>query len=372
MNRIGRAAAAGTLSLMMAAALAACGGGADDSAGRETIRKPGKTITVVEPPLTQAQGIEVASITRIEDARGYAFLSEEELIIARPNTALKKTSVEGEERYPLNLYRYDRRTKAASALKEEQADQVYAELSPDGRHLFYKVAEEETAFGRILNLETREVAETGSHMLGVHMSEWVNNEQAVFGTMENEIIRTDVNGRTEKLLKTSGALFAIGRGDGGLYYVAGDENTGDDMGGLNLYYLPDGGEPETVADRAVWVTPSPDGKRLAYVKLKTDTTRTLYITDSKAGKPLELSTATQVFGTGWSPDGQYVAYTLNTYEGEGENGLFVADTTTGEVTPIAVELQYASDELKWSPSGKRLMVSAYEGRQPVTYIIDLK
>ncbi len=57
-------------------------------------------------------------------------------------------------------------------------------------------------------------------------------------------------------------------------------------------------------------------------------------------------------------------------------GLFVVDAKSSKIVQLAVDIQYISDSVKWSPSGKRLLASniiTQNNKTTVTsYIIDLK
>ena len=56
--------------------------------------------------------------------------------------------------------------------------------------------------------------------------------------------------------------------------------------------------------------------------------------------------------------------------------MFVADVKTKKVVQLAVDIQYISDSVKWSPSGKKLLASNLitekNSHYFVSYIIDLK
>ena len=84
---------------------------------------------------------------------------------------------------------------------------------------------------------------------------------------------------------------------------------------------------------------------------------------------------TQIMGTSWSSDGSKLAYTVAS-ESNCEAGLFVVDVRSNKIVQLAVDIQYISDSVKWSPSGKRLLASNFitQNSNPAvaSYIIDLK
>jgi len=351
--------------ISLALAVAACSGGSgEENAGaRQTIEKPDKTITVVETPAPAAGPIEVANIKNVE-GMGNGFLTEDSLLVMKPNPDVEPIQVEGSTQPPNNLYAYDLNAGTAEAVNPESQNQNFAVLSPDGKHLFYKQNYEESAHGFILNMETKEKVATGDFLIEFGDAQWLDNSTVMFQTMEGALVASDTEGNAEVLFEgpEDARIVSAAKTDEGLFYIAGEK----------LYFLADGGsEPEELSDSAVTVAASPDGKQLALVRKATETTRTLYIVDPKGNELLKLGTATQVFGVAWSPDSTKVAYNLISEDG-GEGGIIVADTLTGEATELSVDVQSAAATLRWSASGKKLLATTYKEEGFVSYVITLK
>ncbi|UVI31683.1 TolB family protein [Paenibacillus spongiae] len=363
------AAAAGIVCLLL---LSAC----NTNAGQEeriVIEKPEKTITVVEkkPPAVSTT-IEVEKIDTYEGVRGMDWLSEDQLIIAKPNEQAQPLSVEGEERQPNNLYIRDLTTGADEILSEKQMDQSSAVLSPDKKHLFYKQHVEETATGYIMNLATRETVQTGKQFIGMYESEWADNERVVFITESADIARSDIDGNTEILVTTQDfSTFNAKQRDGMLYYIS-EQNV------LFQYDLKT--KERTALDKQViWFAPSNDGKQFALVKhlnkLEVEEMQMeLTIVDQAMQPKGRIAGGNQVFGTSWSPDGTKLAYTI--VSGGNVQGVYVADVVSGKATQLSVDMELASDPLRWSPSGDKLLMSTsvFRGNKPlfITYVITLK
>ncbi|WP_338553085.1 hypothetical protein [Paenibacillus sp. KS-LC4] len=353
----------GVAACLVALLLAGCSKG--NAPARETIQKPDKTITVVEPDQSTDTKVAVSQIAQVDKTRGISFMTEEQLITVKRNEKEQKIASEGEMMFPNNLYVYNLVTKQDEALHEQPAHQGFAKPSPDGKYLFYKLNNEESAHGYIMNVETRESVELGSDVMDTSTGMWMDATHVMFMTIEGKVIKAGVDGALETIYDSEQRIFTAMPGEGGIYYVVNEV----------LYFLPDGSKQgEKLVTDVVWVIPSPERKQLALVKRTTNTTRTLMLTDAKGNEPIELGSATQVFGTSWSPDGKKLAYSLTSEGSGGDNGVFVADAISGDTVPIKLDVPYLSDDLGWSPSGKKIVAATYSQEQNgfVTFVITLK
>lgn len=358
------AAAALCCTALLAAACSFGGGSAGEQPERETIQKPDKTITVIdEPPVTSE--INLSNIATVADARGMNFLDENRIIIARKNMEAEPQKVEGELVYPNNLYVYDLSSKTAELLVEDPQNLGFSVLSPDGKHLFYKMTEEATGFGRILDMETKESVNLDvSEPIDLNGGQWLDNSHVLVSTLFGKVVSADISGQTEVLADAGGILLGAAAGDDGIYYIKGGDKR-------ELYYVADeeGAQPEKIAEDVEWIIPSPDRKQLAMVQVTSEAVRTLSVIDRKGQSLLKIEQGTQIFGTSWSPDGTKLAYSLTSEEG-GENGVFVASALTGEKTAVLVG--QAADTVAWDASGSKLLASVYEDDQFVTSVITLQ
>ncbi|MBW7454492.1 PD40 domain-containing protein [Paenibacillus sepulcri] len=350
------AAAAITLAGMLVV-LSACGSGAgydgSTAAGREVIKKPDKTITVVDEAPAQAdQQMEVSKIDELKGIHGLDWLSEDKIIVDKENLNMKPVTIEGEQRYPRNLYIRDLAAadQEDEAVSEEQDNQSFALLSADKKYLFYKKNSEDTATGYIMDMATRESVQTGEGELHANDGEWIDNERVIFSLINGSIVTSDVKGNTTTVLPMEdfSIMNATQRGTT-VYYTSMQDK-------LHAYdTLTD---KQTVLDsKVIWFVPTPDNKQTALVKRTSETEMELTITDSALKKKWTLVKATQVLGMSWSPDGTKLAYIANS-QGDGVNGVFVADSVSGKTTPISVDSRNASGTLRWSPSGDKLLTSS--------------
>ncbi len=84
----------------------------------------------------------------------------------------------------------------------------------------------------------------------------------------------------------------------------------------------------------------------------------LVLCDSEGNEQTELASGQQVFGTSWSPDGSKLAYSLTAENpADDQNGVFITELESGEQTQLLGDIEIA-DQLRWSPSGKKLLASA--------------
>ncbi|MFC4777390.1 hypothetical protein ACFO9Q_11400 [Paenibacillus sp. GCM10023252] len=351
--------------VVLAMTLSACGASSEES-NREVIRKENKSITVIDAGKAAPSKVAVASIETVKGARGMAFLSENSIIASRPAADLPPRKLEGEEQLYNNLYVYDLDSKTDKAIYPAEEYQGSAKLTPDKKHLVYKAQVEEDARGYILNLADAEgkPVPIGGADQAVNIGDFsVDDQQILFTTVDGSLHTSDLNGNTETEVDSpKSPILTAARAGGGIYYVMEE----------NLYYKQTGeSHAQKLVDGVIWVIPSPDGKQLALVRRATETTMLLTITDLQGNEVLKLNAATQIYGTSWSPDGSKLVYNVIS-EQAGDKGVYMADTASGEVTPITIDLQYASDPISWSPSGNKLVTSTSINNEFVTYVITLK
>ncbi|TYP71382.1 hypothetical protein [Paenibacillus methanolicus] len=347
---------AGITGLVALLLLAGCSA-RDAAPDREVIQKEEKTITVVgSEPVQKPAGIVVAKIDTLQGVRGMDWIGEEQLIVAKPNEQAAPIAVEGGTRYPFNLFVRDLAAGTDEILKQANEDQGGAIVSPDQKHVFYKQYEGETAKGLILNLDTGEAVPAGDTPIGISDGEWADNERIVFTTEDGSLARADVTGKTELLYRTGDFAAANPRQRGDIVYYVGRNYS------LNAYNTQTK-KNERIASDVIWFIPSPDGKHFAVVKRVSKDGQPLQmelvLTDTALKAKKTIAKGNQIFGASWSPDGARIGYTV-TSEGGGTQGVFVADAVSGGATPVSVDVQYASDPLRWSPSGGKLITGTSE------------
>ncbi|GIQ64228.1 hypothetical protein PACILC2_27960 [Paenibacillus cisolokensis] len=172
-----KAAVAVCTAMLAASVLSGC------NASKSVIEKPDKTITVIDKrektgEELQTGEIEVSHIETLEGARGMDWLGEDRLIIDRENRNFEPQSVEGELRYVRNLY--IKNMSGETPILEEKRNQGFAEVSPDGKYLFFKRYVEATSTGVIMNLETKEAAKLGDDIIPISEGRWTPEGRLIF------------------------------------------------------------------------------------------------------------------------------------------------------------------------------------------------
>lgn len=339
--------AVGAISLL---SLVACGGntGMNGSMGSGA----GGTDIVVKDNTNPSvyQSFKLEKIDKIANIRGVGWLTSDLILLDKPNQDLKPVTVEGEERYPYNIYMHDLAKGTDTLLKESDVSLAAPMASPDGQYVFYREPEESVGKGFILNMNNGESVPTGKDMGFVGEGAWLDHTHVVYPNMDGNLVAADVEGNTKVLVEVgSFNIRSVEVSGNTVYYITGED------GQLNAYDT-ETGEVKQVLKSVEWVIPSNDGTRLAIVKKTADTKRALVLTDLEGNEKATLARGTQIFGTSWSQDDSKIAYTINS-ESDSEKGLFVSNTESAEQFQISADMDNVSDPLAWSPEGSKILLS---------------
>ncbi|MCL6604073.1 MAG: hypothetical protein K6T94_14485 [Paenibacillus sp.] len=354
------------LSTVSLLSITACGTG--ETSTRQVVEKSGKKITVMDNTMESVYTkLKLEGIDKVEGVRGMDWLSEDTLVVDKENKEMPPITVEGEKRYPHHFYLRELSTGVETPLKEGEKSLGFALLSPDKKHVFYKETYEATGIGYIMNLETGVSVKTGDAEFMTTEGEWSDNEHVIFPNMEGNIVKVDLKGNSEIAVDTGVSyVHNVVQSGNKIYYIAHEDSQ-------LIAYDTESKQSAVLQKDIMWAIPSPDGSQLALVKRTAPTEMTLFLCDNAGNEQSKLASGTQVFGTSWSPDGKLLAYTT-TNENGNENRLFITTIDTGEQTPISNDMQ-ASDKLRWSPSGKKLLTSTAVLKdntyQFIAYIIKL-
>lgn len=113
------------------------------------------------------------------------------------------------------------------------------------------------------------------------------------------------------------------------------------------------------------LTPSPDGKRLAYVRGLGD----LIIRDLESGAETTLLEGWAHPEVAWSPDGRWIAYARPDEEYNSDVWIVPAD---GSAAPVNISMDPSDDGgAHWSPDGKMLAFHSYRGSDWDIYMVYL-
>lgn len=354
------------LAAVLAGTLTACGSG--DGEHRQVVDKAGTEVTVLDSANESVYTkLQLQGIHTVDGVRGMDWLSEEVVAVEKENKALPAETVEGQQRYPHNLYLHDLSSGEEKPLLEGQKNYGFGLFSPDRKKLFYREIYEATGLGLILNLETGEPVKVSEAEFMTGEGGWSDDSHVIFPDMEGHILRADAGGQSETVTETGGGLANNVAASGTrIYYITGEN-------GQLIAYDTETQKTVQLKQNVVWAIPSPDGSRLAVVKRVGPGKMTLVLCDSEGGEQSTLAEGQQIFGTGWSPDGSMLAYSVTDGTADTEQ-VFITEVESGEQTPVLDDVHLA-DPLRWSPSGKKLLASTgvmtESGYQSKLYIITL-
>lgn len=363
--------AAAMIGVICVSALAGCG--IQGTANRKVIQKDDKQIVVIDDKQSAEKSeIALERLQAFENMRALDWIDENTILIMKDNEKMPMMQVEGGKAYPKNFYEFNLNTKEEKLVAESKMNMSNGILSPDKKHIFYKEGIEESMTGYILDRETgKKVQVTDIDSISSYEGRWLDNNTVIFASFPNSKIYTaDINGKvTEIPVANKGMLNNAAKLGDKLYYTTID-------GKLFVQTQNSGGkDSRMLAENVIWLIPSPDMTKFAMVKRTAETKMTLYITDLEGKELKELTTATQIFGTNWSPDQSRLTYAV-TNEDTASGGVFVADTESGKSVQMTTDLRYAADPLRWSPSGKQISLSNLilndNGPKFVTNILQLK
>ncbi|WP_019914128.1 PD40 domain-containing protein [Paenibacillus sp. HW567] len=337
---------------------------------RQVVEKGGQKITVLDNTSESVYTkLKLAGIDKVEGVRGLDFASEDTIVVDKENRSLPPQTIEGQERYPHNLYLRTLSSGNDTPLQEGDKNYGAAQFSPDKKQLFYRELYDATGIGYLMNLAAGTSVKVSDAEFRNEEGIWTDNEHVIFPDMEGNIISAGINGSQDTMLKTGiPYVHEVSRSGSRLLYVTGEDSQ------LTAYDT-DTKQSKALRKNVIWAVPSPDGSRLAIVERKGPGEMVLLLCDSEGNEQSRVASGQQIYGTSWSPDGSKLAYvTTAASAADNQDGLFITEVETGEQTPVLNDIEVA-DQLRWSPSGKKLLASISvlkdNAYQFITYIVRL-
>ncbi len=281
--------------------------------------------------------IKPSKVKRIEEINPLGWLDEENIIIKKG--------------HPLNIYKYNLKTGEECLLIASEKDISYAAVSPNRRYIFYVEGSELTGTGYIYNLTTNkaiQVTELDEIPLGI--GRWTDDKSVIFFSYtKGGVFVAGLDGRREQIApKAQGLMRDPIRVGDKIYYVS-DE--------YKLYkYDILTKETKLLLQETAEFIPSRDGSNFAKVSLGR---KSLDITDENGERRLQIYHGVGVGGFSWSPCGNKLAYLVSSDSGKGEQ-LYIAQISSGKSVKVADNIPQSFPYIFWSPSGKKILVPAYE------------
>ncbi len=347
--------------------LNACGKKTEE--GREIIKEPGSTITIIEDDGKEPAEpvVSVEKIEQVENGEISDWLDDETAVVSKENDTLDKMSLlELSEHYPRSLYLYNINTKEYELLKErEDVFLGEAALSADKKYLLYSEYTLGDPIYYVMDLETREaLGILGDNVGGALSARWSGNE--VFGAAYyNGAYTATVTGEISVIedLNEEG-LFIVRKIQDNIYYNTNYDET------LFRFNTVTKEKTNLNLERVYDVIPAPDGNKMLVLQ-RNETKNTLILCDTDGGNQKIIAEGTELGGVSWSPDQRMVAYhRKGTDNNTTVNGLYIYDMLTAESSQIAVNIQNATTS--WSPSSEKLAYAEWNGEQYNSSIVYLK
>ena len=335
---------------------------------KQVINTGGKKITVIKHDIESSSNeLALQKINRIKEVRAFDWINEDTILISKENKSYPKIFTEGGMIYPQNLYLYNLKTNKASLILGSKQNMGNAVLSPDRKHILYKEGIENLT-GFILNVETKQkIQVTQKDSIYPRSGQWVDKDNIVFSTLpKGNIYTASTKGKLTELPNVNGIASNTIKINNYLYYIVGEKLYKQDI---------NSNDRKLLREDVSWLIPTKDRSQFAIVKHNAKTKRSLILSDLNGNELKAFAEGTQIMGTNWSSDGSQLAYTVAS-ENSCDAGLFVVNVKSSNIVQLAVDIQYISDSVKWSPSGKRLLTSNTVAKNNkhslATYIIDLK
>ena len=317
----------------------------------------GARVTVKNPPIREETGkIELGQIVRLEDAYGFAWLSDTEIIASKKPKWMEE---------PLYVHSLVKEKDPDRALGVQDA--LTVNPSPGGGMLFVS-NQMKASFvyaDGLKKIPLQASSGNESSLNGNVRGAWLGDRAYLFAEVDGLAV-AGLDGQVASVMKLKDGQDVIkveavpdpkdpNRFTG--YFIDRDSSVYKLRIVIEESRFPKAeGKPELIRTRAADFSVSPDGSRLAVAEETGDHANTLELVGTGATeKPTRLTEGRLIRQIAWSPDGSKLAYSMFNLE-RGGSGLYVMDAKTGHTTLVSLYPNLQSI-LIWSPDGDRLMMS---------------
>lgn len=337
---------------------------------KETIKKPGGSITIIDNKGNEAgkPAVSIVSIDNYEKLEISDWLDSETVIVSKENESLKKMSLlELAGTYPRSLYVYNLNTKEYKLLKaEQQLNLGGAKLSPDGKNLLYYGNSLGDPSYYVLNIENlKGFGISGEPIGNAGSAKWADKSAVVGAGYMRGAYFAGIDGKitTIKELEQK-SVFIVEKLKNTVYYNTTEDGT---LMALNL------STKETVKyglTNVMGVYPAPDENQMLVLQ-QNGSKQVLSLCSSDGSNVKTIAQGVELGGVAWSPDQRMLAYSMKE-DGNSTSvaDLYVYDVLTGKSTRIAVDIENAAT--CWSPSGKDLAYTRWDGKEYNSSIVHME
>lgn len=285
-----------------------------------------------------ASSMEVSKVKRIDGIYPLGWLDEENIIIKK-------------EKKSKGIYKYNLKNGTESLLISSDKDIEYSVVSPNGKYIFYEEGSELTGTGYIYNLTNNErIQVTEQDEIPIGIGRWGDENSVIFFSYtKGGVFLASLKGERKEIVPKSKVFMRDPvMVDNKVYYVSDEYKL----------YKYDMARKETkllLQDIAEFI---PDRKGLCFASVALGR-KSLDIRDENGGGKLNIYDGGGVGGFSWSPCGNKLAYLVSNSSGKGDL-LFLANIYSGKFEKIAENIPRSFPYIFWSPSGKKILVPAYE------------
>ncbi|MDG0814531.1 hypothetical protein [Cohnella rhizosphaerae] len=217
----------------------------------------------------------------------------------------------------------------------------------------------------MLDLATKDsFAITGGPTAGAMSAHWTDDGRVIGAAYSGGAYTAGTDGKIEavKGLPAEG-LIVVRQMNGKVYYTSNADES------LHMADPATGTQTDLNLARVSDLVPSPDGKQMLALQYN-DSKITLTMYDADGKNPKVIAEGTELSGVSWSPDQRLIAYGIKSAaSGTNVMGLYVYDLLAGKATSIALDVE--NPQTVWSPSGKALAYSVWDGSEFNSSVVHL-
>lgn len=322
------------------------------------------------PEATEAPSGPAVTAGQIEHYENIAltdWLDEDTVVVSKENENLAKMSLaELADSYPKSLYLYHLDTKEYELLTEQE-DVFLGEavLSPDKRFVLYSEYTLGDPAYYVMDLGSKKTfGITGEPIGGAQSARWADDNTVIGPAYSGGAFTANTSGKIAAVQGLGGeGLIIVRQIKDKVYYTTTSNET------LQTLDLTNRQKASLELDRVGNVIPSPDGDQLL-VQQYTDSGQTLLLSGTDGSDPQVLAEGAGLSGVSWSPDQRMIAYSVAADDsGTAPNTLFIYDLASGESIKIAEGTSNLTTS--WSPSGKALSYTEWDGSRNNSSVVEL-
>lgn len=306
--------------------------------------------------------ISIVKVDTYENLEISDWMDADTVIVSKENDSLEKMKLEElSDLYPRSLYLYNINTKEYDLIKEEESLNLGgARLSPDKKNLLYHGSSLGDLSYYVFNLESLKA----SSIAGAGSANWADKDTIIGAGYTNGAYYADMEGKITFLeVLDQKSVFIVEKIKDKIYYNTADDNT---IRTLN----PSNEETEDLGLTNVLGLYSAGDESQMLVLQYSGSKQLLNIYNIHESNITTIAEGAVIGAVSWSPDQQMIAYVIKENEEDTVGDLYVYDMSGNKSTKIEADMGISST--CWSPSGKELAYSQWDGKKYSSSIVYLE